>query len=132
MKTKISMLRTKIINEFNKLSRQTTSALNNKKIDADVILEYSEYFFIKTRIYICFYDFKEFINVNERVIDFLLKKENASDYMTYIFMNGFVGDCDPKSVEGIIKLMIFSFNHAMYKKGKSDSIIPVEVTFPKH
>jgi hypothetical protein len=130
MKASITKLREKIISEYDTLHRTVDFSIRENKISTGVFIEYSEYFFIKTRIYICFCDFEKYITINKAVCDFFLNKENASDYMAYIFMNGLVGDCDLKSVEGIIKLMIFSFNHAMYKEGKNDSIIPVEVTFP--
>lgn len=128
MNIKTILLREKILNEYESLREILDTRMQNSTVETDTFLDYSEYFFIRSRIYICFHDFSEYIDVNEKVTDFLLELDNASDFMTYIFINGLAGDCDPKSVEGIVKLMIFSYNHAVFRKGKRD-FIPVEVSF---
>lgn len=128
MKIHIRLLREKIAQEYDELKDILEKAIENSEVDADTFLEYPEYFFIKSRIYICFHDFPEYINADNRITEFLLKCRNASDYLTCIYLNGLAGDCDVKSVEGIEKLMIFAYNHAVFQNGKCD-FIPVEVTF---
>jgi len=129
LKANLNALRKKIIDEYDMLSIFLETAMNDHVLSPEEILDYSEYFYIKMRIYLCFKDFTVYMQqMDDRIISFLLKLQNTSDYLSAIYENGLAGDCDVKSVEGIQKLMIFSYNNAIYRTGRSD-FAPVEITF---
>ncbi|MBE6844056.1 MAG: hypothetical protein E7510_14765 [Ruminococcus sp.] len=126
MKVSLELLKEKIICEYTELCDSISYSIENEELKPETLLLHSEYLFIKFRIYIFFSDFYFYMeNLDERLIEFLLMCENASDYLAYIYENGFAGDCDLKSVEGIEKLMIFAYNNTQYQSGKFD-FLPIE------
>ena len=125
----IYILRKKIIKEYCDLYTYLDSAIYNNILTSEEMLNHAEYFFIKMRIYICFKDFSSYMEqMDQKVISFLLKLKNTSDYLAVIYENGLAGDCDIKSVEGIEKLMIFAYNNALYRAGRND-FCAVELPF---
>ncbi len=129
LKANLNELRDKIIDEYNLLIISLENEINNHTLSSEEILDNSEYFYIKMRIYLCLKDFPMYMQqLDDRVISFLLKLQDTSDYLASIYENGLAGDCDLKSVEGIQKLMIFSYNNAIFRTGRSD-FAPVEITF---
>ncbi len=127
MKIYLQLLKEKIKNEYLHLCNIIYEYAKTENFSSYVLLEHSEYFFVKFRIYIYFHDFSSYMEkMDKRLFEFLLSLPNTSDYLTYIYENGFAGDCDLKSVEGIEKLMIFAYNNSQYKTGKYD-FLPIEI-----
>ena len=128
MKVYLELLREKIICEYTELCDNISFEIENEKLTPQELLRHSEYLYIKHRIYIFFSDFYTYMkNLDKRLIKFLLICENTSDYLTYIYENGFAGDCDLKSVEGMEKLMIFAYNNTQYQSGNCD-FLPIEIS----
>ncbi len=126
IKPDLEILRNKIINEYSNLYTYLETAIDNGILTIEELLDYSEYFYVKLRIYICFKDFCVYMQqMDDKIISFLLKLKNTSDYLAEIYENGLAGDCDIKSVEGIEKLMIFSYNNALYRTGRYD-FLPID------
>ncbi len=129
LKPNLDILRKKIILEYYVLDECLETAIDKHALPPDEILDYAEYFYIKMRIYICFKDFSTYMQqMDDKIISFLLKLKNASDYLAVIYENGLAGDCDVKSVEGIEKLIIFAYNNALYKAGRQD-FYPIDALF---
>lgn len=118
------LLRERILKEYILLTDALQICIENNNANADAIMSYSEYFFIAERLHICFSDYPEYIKINSNVSEYLLSLPNITENLASVYMNGFAGDCDLKSVEGIIKLMIFSYNRSRILKGKRDFISP--------
>ena len=74
LKANLNALRKKIIDEYDMLSIFLETAMNDHVLSPEEILDYSEYFYIKMRIYLCFKDFTVYMQqMDDRIISFLLK-----------------------------------------------------------
>lgn len=117
-----ALLRERINEEYISVTEALKINIENQTVSADDILCYSEYFYIIERLHICFSDYSEYIRTENRVSEFLLSLPCISDHLASVYMNGLAGDCDLKSVEGIIRLMIYAYNRSRLIKGKRDFV----------